>query len=72
MKVSVRSKQEIMPVAPASKRAKTQVSKLDREAERLSDELNQRAASLSTEERLRRHEVLKRIAASIPDEGGEK
>jgi|NGEPerStandDraft_6_1074524.scaffolds.fasta_scaffold180899_3 hypothetical protein len=72
MKVSVRSKQKIMPVAPARKRVKDQVSKLDREAERLSSELNHRAASLSTDERLRRHEVLKRIAASIPDEGGEK
>lgn len=61
-----------MPVAPARKRAKDQVSKLDGEAQRLSDELNHRAASLSTEERLRRHEELKRIAASIPDEGGER
>ncbi len=72
MKVSVQSKQKIMPVAPRRKRAKDQVSQLDREAQRLSDELNHRAASLSTEERLRRHEELKRIAASIPGEGCER
>jgi hypothetical protein len=53
-------------------KAKDQARKLNREAQRLSDELNHRAALLSADERLRRHEALKRIAASIPDEGGER
>lgn len=60
-----------MAIAHARKPAKN-LGKLDREAERLSDELNQRSQSVSAEERARRHEVLSRIAASIPDEADEK
>jgi len=58
--------------APATKRVKDQGTTLDREAEKLSNELNHRAESLPNKERVRRHDVLKRIAASIPDEDDEK
>lgn len=58
--------------APATKRLKVPSTTLDREAEKLSNELNQRAQLLPNEERVRRHDVLKRISVSIPDEGDEK
>lgn len=61
-----------MPGAPATKRLKVPSTTLDREAEKLSNELNQRAQLLPNEERVRRHDVLKRISVSIPDEGDEK